>query len=411
MEQEGGAKESVAQLLVLSGSFFFIFLGTGALQQFLLPILGTRAGMSDAAGAAVFACVYFAGPVFLAVYGYVYQALKERWCLVLGTLTYTLFAVVVLVAPDPAIVLGAAILWGFGAETIWATGPTQVINASPQSRYGSVSGIFQSATYSGQMLGVVLLGTMLGRYADPAQGQTVILATAAAISLVGNVLALFLKVKPKTLPPARLSDAFQALRSLAGRYLVLLSVATYLGWGLVLSSFTLLIKDLGQDAKLHWIVLPYYAGRLLVAWAAGRTSDRVGRERVMLAGFALGTAGLILAALSPSAATVAAVSAVLGMQAAMVAVASAAAVGDYIPDTQRHLVFAGTNAWGYLAAGGTMVVSQLLRRYYGDFTPSFLLFAGFYGACALLVIHMRVSLAGRAAGSGGLGPPHGQAGS
>ncbi len=408
MEQDKGAnRESIAQLLVLSGSFFFIFVGTGALQQFLLPILGTRAGVSDAAAAAVFACVYFAGPVFLAVYGYVYQALKERWCLVLGTFTYTLFAVVVLVAPDPTIVLGAAILWGFGAETIWATGPTQVINASHRSRYGSISGIFQSATYSGQMLGVVLLGTILRRYADPAQGQTVILATAAAISLIGNVLALFLKVKPKTLPPARLADAFQALRSLAGRYLVLLSVATYLGWGLVLSSFTLLVKDLGQDAKLHWIVFPYYAGRLLVAWAAGHMSDKVGRERVMLAGFALGTTGLTVAALSPSAATVAAVSAVLGMQAAMVSVASAAAVGDYIPEKQRHLVFAGTNAWGYLAAGGTMVVSQLLRRHYGDFTPSFLLFAGFYGACALVVMRMRASLAGGDVPSAGSRPADG----
>ena len=54
-----------------------------------------------------------------------------------------------------------------------------------------------------------------------------------------------------------------------------------------------------------------------------------------------------------------------------------------------------------------MVVSQLLRRHYGDFTPSFLLFAGFYGACALVVMRMRASLAGGDVPSAGSRPADG----
>jgi MFS family permease len=244
------------------------------------------------------------------------------------------------------------------------------------------------------MLGVLLLGMVLHSYADPAQGQTAILVIAVALSACGNVLALFLRIKPKTRPPAKLSDAVQCLRSRAGRYLVLLSIATYLGWGLLLSSFASLVRDIGQDAKLQWIVLPYYAGRLVVAWIAGHTSDKVGRERVMLSGFALGTSSLVAAALWPTAPVIAAVSAVLGMQAAMVSVSSTAAVGDYVREDERHLIFAGTNAWGYLATGLTMIGSQLLRQRYESFAPSFLLFAGFYGVCALLVVRMRKALNG-----------------
>lgn len=409
-EQQGDGRAAAVQIALLSGSFFFLFLGAGAVQQFLLPVLATRAGTSPTSGAVVFACVYFGGPIFLSVYGFVYQALRERWCIVLGGLTYTLFVVAAYlvgvrsegvalfheprIADVPLFILGAALLWGFGAQTIWATGPTQVINATHQSRYGSVAGLFQSATYSGQMLGVLLLGTILRSHADAARGQEVMLLAAIGITAVGNVLALGLRVKPREGPPAKLSDAARALQSLPGRYLVLLSVANYLGWGLVLSAFTTLVHDIGQEARLHWIVLPYYVGRLLVAWLAGHTSDRVGRERVMLAGFALGTAGLVAAALSPTAPVIAAVSAVLGMQAAMVAVASAGAVGDYIPRGERHLVFAGTNAWGYLAAGATMIVSQVLRARYADYVPSFLLFAAFYGGCAALVARMRAALRG-----------------
>jgi ACDE family multidrug resistance protein len=397
-ESPHNTTESPAQLWLLSGSFFFLFLGVGAFQQFLVPTVAARAHCSDLAAALVFACVYFGGPLFLTVYGYVFQVLHERWSIVLGGLTYTLFAVILLLVPRYEVLLAAAFVFGFGAETLWATGPTQVINTAHHTRYGSVSGLFQSATYSGQMLGVLLLGVILGRYDDPQQGQAAMLVTAIGLGLVGNVLALFLRIKPKTRPPAKLSDAVQCIRSHAGRYLVLLSLANYLGWGLLLSSFTGLVQDIGQGGRLYWIVLPYYAGRLLVAWVAGHTSDKVGRERVMLVGFAVATAALVVAALWPTAGVIAAVSAAMGMQAAMVSVSSTAAVGDYVREEERHLIFAGTNAWGYLATGLTMVGSQLLRHTYGAFTPSLLLFAGFYAACGVLVVRMRAALQGEKAG-------------
>jgi MFS family permease len=112
----------------------------------------------------------------------------------------------------------------------------------------------------------------------------------------------------------------------------------------------------------------------------------------MLCGFAVATVALVAAALAPTAGVIAVVSAAMGMQAAMVSVSSTAAVGDYVREEERHLIFAGTNAWGYLATGLTMVGSQLLRHTYGAFTPSLLVFAGFYAACGVLVVRMRGAL-------------------
>ena len=170
-------------------------------------------------------------------------------------------------------------------------------------------------------------------------------------------------------------------------------MANYLGWGLVLTTFTILVVDQHQLDKLHWILLPYYVGRLVVAWLAGHTSDKIGRERVMIAGFILGALSLCAVGLTHSPFVTAAASLVLGMQSAMVSVASTAAVGDYIKPEERHLVFAGTNAWGYLTAGTTMILSPLLRDWVGNFSWSFLLFAVFYGACAFIAVGMKARLA------------------
>jgi len=399
-------QSSRTQIALLCGSFFFLFMGVAAVQQFLVPVLSARTGLEKTAASSIFALVYFSGPLWLALYAYYFSVLREKWCIVLSGCTYTLFGVLVYFAHDYRLAILAALLWGWGGETLWATGPAQVVNVTDPRRRGSISGLFQSATYSGQMLGVILFGwimTHVGRdILDRPMGgpgcpaphaPDAMLLTAIGISLIGNILSLFLRVKPKEAAPPRLGDALMALRRTAGRYLVLLSVANYLGWGLVLTSFTILIVDKHQLDKLSWIILPYYIGRLVVAWLAGHTSDKVGRERVMLAGFVLGAVSLAAVALYTSQWVIGAAALVLGMQAAMVSVAMTAAVGDYIKPEERHLVFAGTNAWGYLTAGTTMILSPLLKDLLGgSFTPSFLLFAVFYGGCAAVAANMRARL-------------------
>ena len=96
---------------------------------------------------------------------------------------YTVFGLLIYFAHDYRLAALAAVLWGWGGETLWATGPAQVINVTDPKRRGSIAGLFQSSTYSGQMLGVLLFGYILSRYADPARGQDVILLVAVGISL------------------------------------------------------------------------------------------------------------------------------------------------------------------------------------------------------------------------------------
>lgn len=367
------------QLLVLCGAFFFLFLGPGALQQFLMQALGERTGASETGAAVVLALVYLSGPLWLTVYGFCLQALREKWAIVLSGLTYTLFALAVGLGVPYAGMLLVAIVWGWGAETMWATGPARVLASTEQTRYGSTAGFFQSATYSGQMIGVVLLGWVLQRFSSDTM-----LALAVLLGLAGNVISLGLSTRSARQEPPQLRDALASLRHSKGRLIVLLAMANYFGWGLILSAFGTLMRDLGGLDKLHWAVLPYYAGRLIAAWTAGRVSDALGRERVMAAGFVLSAAALGVAAGVPSAAVVAVLALVLGAQAANVAVVSTALVGDVIPEEERPVVFAGINAFSYIATGAVIVLSQLLRYQFGNFTLCFALFAAVYLACAVV---------------------------
>jgi predicted MFS family arabinose efflux permease len=76
-------------------------------------------------------------------------------------MTYTAFGLLIYFTHDLRMAIIAALVWGWGGETLWATGPAQVVNVSDPKRYGSIAGLFQSATYSGQMLGLILLGYLI----------------------------------------------------------------------------------------------------------------------------------------------------------------------------------------------------------------------------------------------------------
>ncbi len=369
------------QLLILCGGFFFAFLGPGALQQFLIPTLQDNTGRSAPECSLVLALVYLAGAASLTIYAHCLRFLREKPSLVLGLLTYTLFALAVaLKLPYWAMLLAAA-LWGWGAEVIWATGPTRVLDDSDRAQYGSVSGFFSSATYSGQMIGVLILGSVLAR---PGWGAPAMLGLAVAFGLTSNLLSLALSTKSVDRKPPQFSDALAALRNVQGRYIIALVVANCLGWGLLLSGFGTLMADLGALSKLHWVTLPYYAGRLLIAWLAGRLSDACGRERVLIVGFLLSAAVLGLASQTVSALIVAILAAVLGAQAANITVNTTAMVGDVIEPKERPAIFAGINAWGYVATGVTVLLSQYLRWQFGNFALCFGLFGATYLGCALL---------------------------
>ena len=115
-EPERREQGSAVQILLLCGSFFFLFLGVAAVQQFLVPIIMDRTGASRTAASSVFALVYFGGPFWLWLYGYYFQVLREKWCIVLAGMTYTAFGALIYFTHDLRLAILAALVWGWAAR-------------------------------------------------------------------------------------------------------------------------------------------------------------------------------------------------------------------------------------------------------------------------------------------------------
>ena len=82
-------------LKVLSGAFFFLFMGAGAQQQFLLPYLREATSWGTMRYSSVLAAVYFSFMLWRLGIGYSIRALGEYRSIVLGSLTYTAFVATV----------------------------------------------------------------------------------------------------------------------------------------------------------------------------------------------------------------------------------------------------------------------------------------------------------------------------
>ncbi|MDH7571831.1 MAG: MFS transporter, partial [Armatimonadota bacterium] len=309
-------------LAVLSTSFFLIFMGAGAVQQYLIPYLREVTGRTPQECAWVLATIYLSFLVWRLFAAHTIAWLGDQRAIFLGQLTYTLFVGCALVVPRYPVLLAAAALWGWGASAMWIASSTQVLDASARSRYGSASGVFYAATHLGQWIGVVLLGWVKTHHS-----WTTLLWVAVAISLAANLTALAVPRKFVARERPRISKVFGVLRSPRSRFLAAVLFVSSFGFGLLLSGFSTLL----EPARLIWVTSGFYGGRLVSSWYAGTISDRLGRRGVLVGGFSLAAAGVGLGAVLPASTAALFVAALaLGVQTGTVPVAAMAMIGDTI---------------------------------------------------------------------------------
>src|SRR5206468_10814649 len=174
-------------LWLLSGSFFLVFLGGGAFQQFVGPYLLATYHLSAGAGALALATVYLVAFTCLMFATYSIALLGEYGALALASLTYGLFAAVALVTGNVVALVLAAAVWGWGASVLWTAGTAFVLDLADAGAYGRAAGTLYSGVYVGQALGVVLLGVLAGLL-----GPRGMAACAAGLTLLGSAAALCL---------------------------------------------------------------------------------------------------------------------------------------------------------------------------------------------------------------------------
>jgi predicted MFS family arabinose efflux permease len=365
-------------LIVLSGAFFFIFMGAGAQQQFLIPYLKGTTNWGAMKYSSVLAAVYLSFMVWRIFVGYSIRALGDYRSIVLGCLTYTAFVATVLFTKRFPAIIAMGALWGWGAASMWIVSSSQILNVSHRTHYGTASGIFYFCTHVGFTVGVLVLSLIQTRWDSDALYQT-----ALGLALIGNAILLFVPRRPIKRDARPVREILKMMRTNKVRIVAALQFAAALGFGLLLGVFADFISDeYGNPYLLLTVLFP--SARAVLSLSGGILSDRLGRAHIFFVAFLLSALGLFVAAVWTHPITVALSILALGFQGGIVPTVSMALIGDSVLPERRHLAFGAIFVWRDLGVVIALLGGQFLRIRLGGVSPAFLLFGAIFLVCALL---------------------------
>ena len=311
-------------LLVLSGAFFFVFLGPGAIQQHLDKIIGPKRFY-------VLATLYISLCFWRVFVGVTMRALGDRLSELLGAATYVAFVATLWFSTSWAAVILAAAVWGWGAASLWITSQAQLLDAT--QRYGASSGLFYSLLTAGHAVGVGLLALIAASW-SPAETASwalsdVLLATCFVLGLPGLALLCLARRRGAPRQAFSLAAFWKIARQRPIVLIGIIQLCSSLSYGILLVAF--------------------YVARVALCFPAGALADRIGKARVLKLSFLMAAAGILVAALwrSRPGVSLSICAAAMAAQSALTASNAMALMGDVAKPAARHM------ALGRCSSGGT----------------------------------------------------------
>jgi len=378
-------------LYLLSATFFFIFMGAGAQQAYLVPYLRGVTDWSRLECSIVIAGVYLGMLIFRIANLYLFPGWSDRRFTVIGSLSYLSFTLLMFATAylrSYPLAVGGAFLWGAGAAMMWTGTAMQTLAIADRAggRHGTGMGILYSSTHAGWLVGAIVLGKIYGHL--PAERSQLLYVAAAGITLIGNVMACFL---PAAGEGRRETPSLSAIWEIftRGRSLIagILQCASALSYGLILGVFGDYIKT-AYGANWIWISISLYpATRMVMSFVGGWLTDRVGHSPVLAGGFLLGAAGLYLTVSWHSPYAVVLTGFTLGMLGSAVPVVTSAIVGNAAERKRRPLAYGVIFSWRDLGVVAAAVGANILGLRL-DLNAVFTVFMYVFAGCAVLSVYL-----------------------
>ena len=374
MENHKNSSRSIPlDLLIISGSFMFIFMGAGAQQQFLAPYFSQSTDWSALQRGFIPATVYLTMASSRIPVLWLVDRIGERAAMILGGASYVAFpAVVYLTQTYWALILGAA-CWGVGATLMWVTSSTRVLDVSSSTRYGRASAVFIGSTFTGILMGTFILTSVASYYAEETMRNVFIVAS--ALSLIGWIIMLTLKRGTVHRHRPNIKTFLTIAKSSDWRIVGFLLMLAAMGYGLMLVP---LGECITQNLGVAGLILTagHPAARFVISVAGGWLSDVIGRKRVIVSSFFIAGAGLAWTALaidSPLALGVGIFS--IGVLGGVAPTVGLAFVGDISTEQNRLMVHASLFMQNDFGVAMAMLLGQILQVQMGGFAPTFGIFS------------------------------------
>ncbi|RLC69990.1 MAG: hypothetical protein DRI26_08020 [Chloroflexi bacterium] len=295
-------------------------------------------------------------------FGILSDRVGRRILLVVGLVIYTLTPLLYIIVTDPLQLIIVRGVHGLASAAFIPAATALVVDASPLQKRGEALGWFTAATMLGFVFGPITGGFLLHSYGFD--------ATFYACSLTSLLALLLILPWLKSMPgkPAKMEAGGSAWgwllqRRAAGALLTPLFVT--FGSGAIVAFMPLYGEGINITAsQVGIIITAIYASSSLLRAPAGRLSDRIGREVVILCGFAISAVALLFFAFVTSFSTLIVVGVVFGFGMGLAMPAAFALVADLAPLRARGLAMGAASsslqagvAIGATAMGGVAAVT------------------------------------------------------
>jgi MFS family permease len=364
-------------------SFFLIFLSSGAFQQFMVPYLMATTNWGRMGSSTILAMVYFSFLLWRVFVSYSLMFLGEKASLVLGGVTYTFFAFMLIFPDNYYTILAAAAIWGWGAASLWISSSSIVLDFAGTGRYGSASGKLYSSANVGQAIGVLVLGTIISF-----AGFRESIIFAVVVSFVANAISALIPIREAVRERPNLKIIMSIGLSGKGCILGVLLFASSLGYGVLLGIFAEHVASGYGFLSLSLITLAFYIIRIPSSLFGGLILDKFPRSAVLSVSFAVTSVSLIAIGLNPTQLSLTFGALALGFEASLVPVASMVLIGDAVKPERRHMALGVVYAWRDLGVALALVGGAAMRNTFGGIEQPFLLFGLAYGVCIVLSLYL-----------------------
>ncbi len=399
MQDENEPRTVPLDVFIMGISFLFIFMGAGALQQFLISILKRTADwpLLGYTTTSILAMVYFSFMCWRIFIGITLRRLGFYLSILVGGITYLCFTLTVFFSRDYFLLLAAAAVWGWGACSMWIAASTQVFLAAKRTKYGLCTGLLYGFALSGYAVGVFLLGEIQRYFGDQA-----VVSAAVLFTSLGVAVLFFLPRRRSTFAALKLGRIWQMARSpsfLAAGFFLFTAAISY---AILLGVYAGFIDKAIGAGFVGRITVFFYLARVVASFLGGPISDRLGRGVVLRAGFLLAAFGFIATVLVAGRFSKGAAfqglqysnlilsSLFLGLQVGVIPVATTSFVGDALAQEQRHLGLGAIFFWRDLAMVITLLGGEALVVHF-SFETTILLFAIIFIGCAIVAPRVKVS--------------------
>ncbi|MEM3465285.1 MAG: MFS transporter [Thermoproteota archaeon] len=362
------------EVIILSLIAYFLFLGAGSSQTFVIPHLNTM--FPGIQSSLVLATVYLS--IILGVLLNI--PLKQKYLknkLILGVTGYVTFPFSIFLTREYVLLIASSIYFGITVAFFWIQIFYIVLNVSDEKEFGTNSGIVFLGSGLGTFFGTILLGLVQKTY-----GYDFVFLTAALLSMLGFLPTYLLAPSGGKSPErVRLKD----LLVISGSKIVtFLYFFGYFGYGTALNSVSCAVSSILGPPMIGPVLSGFFLVSALLSVYSGKLSDTLGRRKTFIIAFSLGAFGLFLNSVLPNLVTLMVLCILLGFQTSAVPVNALGWIGERTRKSGRLSSICSSLVWDSAAVTTSILSSSVIYEFLGSYQSVFFSFGVFSLFCSIL---------------------------